>query len=208
MSDKSAARFLTNLLQRVVACPGPESTGVLDPRFLAVVENMPYCCFGPDDRWLTGMEERRADYLILTGSPVPAQSESEKVFMAVLILFLGAHGDQLAICSGCGRLFLRYLRNAKGKRLQGCCSGECCRRCQRMRRDFRRKGTAGNRSWRHRYQEYFSLCTEPSGSKTAKGPGREYPLHGCSLRSKRAKGFKGTHAAGLPYTLPTSAIKS
>ena len=41
MSDKSAARFLTNLLQRVVACAGPERVSALDTLFLAVVENMP-----------------------------------------------------------------------------------------------------------------------------------------------------------------------
>lgn len=178
MSDKNAARFLTNLLQRVFACAGPESTGALDTLFLAVVENMPSCCFGPDDRWLTGMEERRADYLGLMDSPVPVQSESENVFMAVLILFLDAHGDQLAICRGCGKLFLRYLRNAKGKRLQGCCSGACRRRWDRMRRDSQQKGTAVNRSWGQRYREYFSLYTMPSRSKTAKQPGREYPVHG------------------------------
>ena len=198
MSDKSAARFLTNLLQRVFACAGPERVSALNTLFLAVVENMPSCCFGPGDRWLTGMEERRADSLSLTGSPVLAQSESANVFMAVLILFLDAHGDQLAICRGCGRLFLRYLRNAKGKRLQGCCSGECRRRWDRIRRDSRQKGTAVNRSWRERYQEYFSLYTMPSRSKTAKETGRAYPLHGYFVDSKRAKGFKGTRAAGLP----------
>ena len=198
MSDKSAARFLTNLLQRVFACAGPERVSALNTLFLAVVENMPSCCFGPGDRWLTGMEERRADSLSLTGSPVLAQSESANVFMAVLILFLDAHGDQLAICRGCGRLFLRYLRNAKGKRLQGCCSGECRRRWDRIRRDSRQKGTAVNRSWRERYEEYLSLSTERSQSGTAKGPKREYPLHDHFPHSKMAKGVKGTRAAGLP----------
>lgn len=208
MSDKSAARFLTNLLQRVVACPGPESAGVLDTLFLAVVENTPCSCFGPGDHCLTGLEERRAEYLGPTSSPVAAQSQWETVFRAVLILFLDAHGDQLAICRGCGKLFLRYLRNAKGKRLQGCCSGECRRRWDRMRQDSRQRGTAVNCSWRERYLEYLSLYTVASRSRTAREPGREYPLHGYSLRSKRAKGFKGTHAAGLPCMLPTSAIKS
>ena len=197
MSDKSAARFLTNLLQRVVACAGPERVSTLNTLFLAVVENMPSCCFGPDDRWLTGMEERRADSLSLTGSPVLAQSESANVFMAVLILFLDAHGDQLAICRGCGRLFLRYLRNAKGKSLQVCCSWECRRRSDRIRRDSRQKGTAVNRSWRERYEEYLSLSTEPSLSSTATGSGGQFARHDYFPRSRKTKGLKRTRAAGL-----------
>lgn len=167
MSHANAVMVLDNLIERLADLPEPDRAGARDTLMLTAIENTPCWCLGRSDHWVTLMEERRAKYLELISGGERAESERMAVFRLVLLQFLDTEGDRLAICSNCGKFFLRIPKMAKGRPvLQVCCSRECSWKFQRLKRMALPDRTIRNHYRLEYYQKYLL------------SPSRSAPFHG------------------------------